>query len=216
MNKSKLGLLTVITVLLFSFTVAFVAAQYQTEKTTKVTFESDGMFTASETDVGISYEIQGTPGASGTVTADVYNGNPQPTANLPAGTSLVHFVVVTFNINADDFKSAKIVISYSDNDVQGISAPYTIYKYNPDSNSYIVLPSTLDTAAKTITVRVTSLSDPLFAIGGATASTAPSGLSAVSWGLIIVTVIVIVLLAGLLVSRKLSPTAKNSEYSFEA
>jgi len=220
MNKSKLGVLTIITVLLLSFTIVIVAAQqaYQTEKTTNVTVGSDGTFTASESDVGISYEIQGTAGATGTVTADVYSGNPQATANIPAGVSLSHFVVITFDMNANDFISAKIVISYSDSDVSGISAPYAIYKYNDAyTNSYVALPSTVDTAAKTITVTVNSLSDPLFAIGGATATS--GGIPTSTWVIIIVvSVIVIVLVAVFVVSRMRKPSGKSSdpEFSFKS
>jgi hypothetical protein len=193
MNKSKLGVLSLIFVLLLSYTVAIAAAQqYTTEKTTPITIGSDGTFVAGEPAVGISYEIQGTPGATGSVTASVYTSNPQPTATIPDGTSLVHFVVVTFDMNANEFTSAKIVIHYSDSDVSGISAPYTIYKYIADTNSYMALPSTVDTNAQTITVTVTSISDPLFAIGGATVES--EGISVTSWAIIAAAIIVIVVL----------------------
>ena len=192
MNKSKLGVLTLIFVLLLSYTVALAAAQYTTEKTTPITIGSDGTFVAGEPAVGISYEIQGTPGATGSVTASVYTSNPQPTATIPDGTSLAHFVVVTFDMNANEFTSAKIVIHYSDSDVAGISAPYTIYKYIADTNSYIALPSTVDTNAQTLTVTVRSITDPLFAIGGATVES--EGFSAASWAIIAAAIIVIVVL----------------------
>jgi hypothetical protein len=192
MNKSKLGVLSLIFVLLLSYTVALAAAQYTTEKTTPITIGSDGTFVAGEPAVGISYEIQGVPGATGSVTASVYTSNPQPTATIPGGTSLSHFVVVTFDMNAIEFSSAKIVIHYSDSDVAGISAPYTIYKYIADTNSYMALPSTVDTNAKTMTVTVTSITDPLFAIGGATVES--DGFSATSWAIIAVAIIVIVVL----------------------
>ena len=168
MNKSKLGVLTLIFVLLLSYTVAIAAAQYTTEKTTDITISSDGTFTADESDVGISYEIQGTPGATGSVTAAFYTDNPQTTATIPDGISLSHFVVVTFNMDANDFSSANIVISYSDSDVNGISEPYAVYKYIAETDSYVALPSTVDTDAKTITITVVSIADPLFAIGGTT------------------------------------------------
>lgn len=89
-----------------------------------MTISPDGTFTATESDVGASYLIQGTPGATGTVTATVYDGNPQPTATVPGGTSLTHFVAITFNMNANDFTQATITINYADSDVQNIQMPY--------------------------------------------------------------------------------------------
>jgi len=193
MNKSKLGVLTLIFVLLLSYTVAIAAAQYTTEKTTPITISSDGTFVAGEPAVGISYEIQGVPGATGSVTASIYTSNPQPTATIPEGTSLAHFVVVTFDMDANEFTSAKIVIHYSDSDVSGISTPYTIYKYIADTNSFMALPSTVDTNAQTMTVTVTSITDPLFAIGGNTEAKS-DGISATSWAIIAAAIIVIVVL----------------------
>jgi len=116
MNKSKLGVLTLIFTLLLSYSVAVAAAQYTTEKTTDIAISSSGTFVAVEPDVGISYQIQGTPGATGSVTAGIYSSNPQPTATIPDGVSLSHFVVITFDMNAADFGSATIVISYSDSE----------------------------------------------------------------------------------------------------
>jgi hypothetical protein len=191
-NKSKLGVLTLVLVLLLPYTVAIAAAQYTTEKTTDIAISSSGTFVAVEPDVGISYQIQGTPGATGSVTAGIYSSNPQPTATIPDGVSLVHFVVITFDMNADDFGSASIVISYSDSDVHGISTPYAVYKYDADTNSYSALPSTVDTTAKTITVSVISITDPLFAIGGNTSNSAE--FSTTSWIVLAVAIIVIVIL----------------------
>jgi hypothetical protein len=192
MNKSKLGVLTLIFALLLSYSVAVAAAQYTTEKTTDIAISSSGTFVAVEPDVGISYQIQGTPGATGSVTAGIYSSNPQPTATVPDGVSLTHFVVITFDMNSGDFGSATIVISYSDSDVHGISTPYSIYKYNAETDSYTALPSTVDTSAKTITVTVISIADPLFAIGGAATNT--EGFSATSWAILAVAIIVIVIL----------------------
>jgi hypothetical protein len=192
MNKAKLGVLTLIFALLLSYSVAVAAAQYTTEKTTDIGIPSSGSFVAVEPDIGVSYQIQGTPGATGSVTAGIYTSNPQPTATIPDGVSLVHFVVITFDMNANDFGSASIVISYSDSDVHGISAPYTIYKYNAVTDSYSAMPSTVDTNAKTITVTVISVDDPLFAIGGAKSEDA--GFSTTSWAILAVAIIVIVVL----------------------
>jgi hypothetical protein len=193
MNKSKLCVLTLIFVLLLPYAVAFAAAQYKTEKTTDIVVSSDGTFSATEPDVGISYVIHGTPGATGSVTASVYTSNPQPTAFIPDGISLTHFVIILFDMNATDFGNAIIVISYSDSDVSGISTPYSIYKYNADTNSYTALSSTVDTTAKTITVTVSNISDPLFAIGGTTAAKS-SEFSTTSWIVLAVAIIIIVVL----------------------
>jgi hypothetical protein len=213
MSKSKLGVIAIVTLLLLSLSVSLVAAQYTTQKTTAVTVSSDGTFTASEPDVGVSYAITGTPGASGTVTADVYSGNPQATASIPNGTSLTKFIVITFDMSAADFSQATINITYTDADVQNIQSPYAVYKYMSNTNSYVALPSTVDTAAKTITVTLTSIDDPLLAIGGATSTS--GGLQAVTWAIVIVAVIAIVLVAVLAFSRLRHP-ATNPEVDYQS
>jgi hypothetical protein len=195
--KSKLLVISVVAVLLLSLSLSLVAAQYVTEKTTNVTISSDGTFTASESNVGVSYEILGTPGATGTVTAQVYNGNPQSTAFVPSGVSLTVFLVVSFNMDAADFAQATITISYTAFDVQNLKAPYAIFKYMPNTNSFVELPSTVDTNANTIMVTLTSLNDPLLAIGGS-ANTSP-GTPAAEWAIIIVSAIIIVLLVVIIV-----------------
>jgi uncharacterized integral membrane protein len=176
-------------------------AVYTTEQTTAVTISSDGTFNAIVPDLGVSYSILGTPGATGTVTADVYAGNPQPTASVPAGTSLTHFVAITFNMNASDFLQATFSINYTASDVQNIQSTYALYKYMPDTNSYVALNSTVvDTNTKTITVTVNSITDPfVLAIGGTASKSA--GVSGGLWVVIIVTVIMVVLLAVFIVSR---------------
>jgi hypothetical protein len=139
--------------------------------------------------LGLTYAIEGNPGATGTVTTAVYNGNPQPSADVPAGVSLSHFVVVTFDMTASDFSQATVTISYSDSDVANLQAPYSVFKYIPDTNSYVSLPTTVDTAAKTMTVTLTSVADPLLAIGGSSNvdSTAPISM----WAWIAVTAAVV-------------------------
>jgi hypothetical protein len=199
MSKSKLVVMSIITVLLLSLFVSFVAAQYTTQKTTDVAISSDGTFSATVSDVGVSYLIQGTSGATGTVTATVYTGNPQPTAAVPAGTSLSRFVVITFDMNANEFTQATITINYSDSDVQNIQPPFTIFKYVPGTDSFVALPSTVDSIAQTLTITVTSLDDPLFAIGGA--ATATAGFPDAVWGILVVCVVAIVVFAGFVVSR---------------
>ena len=201
--------MVILTVLLLSLSVSLVAAQYTTQKTTDVTISSDGTFSASDSDVGVSYLILGTSGATGTVTATVYNGNPQPTATVPDGISLAHFVVITFDMNADEFTQATITMSYPDSDVQNIQSPYTIFKYVLSSDSYVELPSSFDSVAKTITITVNSLDDPLFAIGGV--ATATAGIPASTWIILAVSIIAIVLLAGFIVSRQRRPD-ESSQY----
>jgi hypothetical protein len=209
-SKSKLVVLIFVSVLLFSLSVGLVAAQYATQKTTEIAIGSDGTFVASEADVGVTYEIQGAPGATGTVTATVYTGNPQTTAAIPNGISLTHFVVITFDMASSDFTQATIIVSYSDSMVQNIHSPFAIYKYDVSTDSYVELPSTVDTAAKTVTVTLTSVDDPLLAIGGVTAPGESLPLSA--WAVIIVSVIAIVILVVLIFVRMRS-NAENSGYS---
>jgi hypothetical protein len=97
-------------------------------------------------------------------------------------------------MNAADFSQATITISYSSSDVQNIQSPYLIYKYTPDTNSYVKLDSTVDTASKTITITLTSIDDPLLAIGGASNMHSEPEISASSWAILVGSVIAIVLL----------------------
>ena len=170
------------------------AAQYTNEVTTPVTIGSDGTFTGSAQDIGVSYEILGTAGATGSVTAQVYNGNPQSTASIPEGISLTHFIVITFNMNSGDFLQATINISFTDQDVASLKAPYTIYKYDAGTNRYVAV-STFDTTTKTATVTVTSIDDPLFAIGGATAPAKTGGYSTETWALLAASTVIVIVLA---------------------
>ena len=137
----------------------------------------DGKFSGGAASVGVGYEIEGLAGAIGSVTAAVYNANPQSSASIPNGVSLTRFVVITFNMNAADFISATIRITYTDADVSGIQTPYTIYKYVPSINSFIELTPIVDTVNKMMTITVNSIDDPLFAIGGASLSGGSDGVS---------------------------------------
>ena len=177
---------------MLSLTVSLVEAQYTTQKTTPVTVSGDGTFIATESDIGVSYLIEGTPGATGSVTAAIYSANPQPNAVIPDGVSLTHFVVVTFDMDPDQFTSASIVISYTDADVANLQAPYAIYKHVPNTDSFVELASTVNTEAKTITITVTSIDDPLFAVGAATVS---EGFPASSWAILIGLIVAIVVIA---------------------
>ena len=152
MNRSKLGVIAVVTLLLLSFSLQVVlvrqSSQYTTSKTTDVTIGSTGTFNASEPAAGISYQIVGTPDATGTVTSTVYTGNPQPTADVPSGISLTSFVIVTIYMNVNDFSSATITLNYTNAMVQNIKPPYSVYKYDTKDNSYVELPSTVKTLAQ--------------------------------------------------------------------
>ena len=215
MGKSKLGVIVLVAILLTSLSVAMVAAQYSTQKTTDITIGSDGTFTAQESTVDITYTVTGTVGATGSVTASLYDGNPQSSATIPTGVSLSHFVVITFNMSAHDFISAQLVLTYSDVDVQNINAPFYIYKWDVNSNSYVELPSTVDTSAKTITFTLSSLNDPLLAIGGATRATSNpgggsgGGISGLTWAIIISAIIIIVLVAVFTISVLRKPSEQS-------
>ena len=60
-----------------------------------------------------------------------------------------------------DFNSAQIHITYTDEEVANLQAPFAVYKYVASSDSYVLMPSTVDTAAKMVTVTVASIDDPL-------------------------------------------------------
>ena len=167
-----------------------------------MTIGSDGMFNSTESgiDVGVSYVIQGVPGAVGSVTAAVYSGNPQAVASVPEGVSLSHFVVITFDMNAGEFSEAQIIISYNDVDANKLQEPYTIYKYLPGNDSFVELPTTVDAGAHTLSVMLSSVDDPLLAVGGIE-SVPTSTASSTTWIIVAVAVVIIVLLAVFLVLR---------------
>jgi len=200
LSKSKFGAFALVAVLFLLLSVSLAAAQYTTEQTTDVTIGSNGTFTATLPDVGVSYQITGVAGTTGTVTADGYSGNPQPTASVPTGVSLTDFVAVTFNIPSSDFSQAIVTLNYTASEVQNIKSPYAVYKYVSSSNSYVALPSTVDAGAKTITVTLSSISDPVLAVGGAKISSG-SGLSTAEWIVIVVSIIVILLVVVFVVGR---------------
>ncbi len=161
--------------LLVMLSVSFASAQnpYTNTETTPVTVPSGGVANIDQTaSTGVSFEITAAAGATGSVTSAVYGGNPQATATVPEGITLTNFVAVTFNMDAASFTQAKIVFHYTDADVAGIPTQLAIYKYIPETNSFLLLPSNVDTSAKTLTATVNSPTDPLFAIGNAVAGSA--------------------------------------------
>jgi cytoskeletal protein RodZ len=98
-----------------------------------------------------------------------------------------------------------VTISYTSSDVQNLQSPFAVFKYVAASNSYVKLLSTVDPNAKTITIALDSITDPVLAIGGAKA--AGAGISGALWAVLIVIVIVVVLVAVFIVSRR-RPWAK--------
>jgi hypothetical protein len=212
-KKSGLILtVTVIVVILFSVSLSVVCAQYQTSRTSDVQIPASGVSHVSQslTVGGVSIDIAGTPGAIGSVSTAVYNGNPQPGASVPADVKLAHFVVVTFNFATSDFSAATIQISFTDSDVEGMSTPYALYKYDPQSNSYTKLNAVFDTIAKTATVTVTSTTDPLFAIGGKS-TTQEEGLPFAFVVGVVALVLVIVAVVAVLLLRSRKPSYQMLE-----
>ena len=206
--------IVVFMLLVVSFSNVFVAAQveYENQVTTNVTIPFSGVFSADASVVNISYEITGVPGATGTVTAVVYNGNPYPTGTIPDGISLTHFVAITFDMNANEFTQAKITISYADADVENLGLPYAVFKYYPSTNSYGSLSSIVDTTAKTITVTLNSVNDPVFAIGGV--STAPGEFTVLDWGMLAGAIFAIALLVVFLVNFMRKSGDSKSSFKF--
>jgi hypothetical protein len=165
-----------------------------------VVIGSNGTVNATQSAIGISYQIIGTPGATGTVTATVYTDNPQPTATVPSGNSLTSFIAISFNMNADDFAQATLTLTYNESQVSNIKQPYEVFKYNSESNSYVEWPAIIDTSARTITVTLNSIGDPLIAIGGVAASS--TGVPTSTW-IIIIVVIIIVILVNVVIIRRM-------------
>jgi len=199
-GKSKPGGLVLVLFLFLLLSVSLVAAQYTTTKTTNFTIGSDRSFSGTQSSVGVSYLIAGAAGANGSVTAELYSGNPYPTASVPSGVSLVGFVEINFDIAASAFTKAAVTLNYTASEVQNIKSPYMVYKYVPSSNSYVALSSAVDANAKTITVTLNSLSDPLLAIGGAKSSSS-SGISTAEWTVIVISVLIVLVLAVFVVTR---------------
>jgi hypothetical protein len=208
-KNSLVGLVTVLALVILTVSLSSAFAQYVTPVTTEVTISDNGVSHVDQTSTvgGVSIDIAGTPGTTGSVSTATYTTNPNPDAIVPADTTLTHFVVVTFNFAASDFQGASITISYTDADVAGMSAPFVLYKYIPESNTYVKLDAVVDTASKTITTTVSSTTDPLFAIGGKTV-TNDGGFSIPALGIvsIVVILVVVVFLVVALVLKRRKPS----------
>ena len=190
MNNSKLTVLSIVALLILSLSVGLASAQYTPQKTTQITLDASGFYTVSEADLGITYVINGIPDASGSITATVYSGNPQATASIPQGVGLSKFTAITFDLDANDFTAATVTLSYTDSDLENLQAPYSVYKYLPNSDSFVEMPTIIDTEAKTMTVTLTGIDDPLFAIGGATIVDETPG--TITWILVAIVAIIVV------------------------
>jgi hypothetical protein len=192
-------------ILLISTSALAVAQNpYPGGEVTQIEIDNSGSFIATASNAGVTYEINGTPGSTGTVTTTLYNGNPQATAEIPDGVALTKFVVVTFDFNSEDFMQATLTFSYSDADVAGLQGPFAVYKYIPETNSFVQLEGELDTTAKTITITLNSTVDPLFAIGGSNTSSVTEDVQTTLWIVVAIAVIVIVLVMFIFIKRRYS------------
>lgn len=191
--KKRILLLAILGLFLFYSFSSVVSAQspYQTQ-TIPITINSSGQFSGDAQNVGVSFYVRGTAGATGSVTTQIYNSNPQPTASIPDGISLAHFTAITFNINPNEFTEAIVYITYSDADVANLHAPYNVYEYTSDG--YVMLTSSVNTATKVITVILDSPDDALFAIGGTNIEDNGDGFSATAWAALAAAIVIIVVL----------------------
>ena len=197
-KKTILAFTLILAAFLIS-TATVVDAQYQTAVTTTIDIDDSGLCTATEPDLGVTYNIYGTPGATGTVTSSIHTGNPYATAQTPDDVTLTKFITVAFDFPSEDFTQAILTFSFSDENLAGLQEPYAIYKYDEVSDSYIELDSIVDMNAKTITVILNSTTDPTFAIGGQTVTNAANDYT--MWIVIAVAVIIIIIVAVIVVRK---------------
>ena len=209
------SVLTLVLLTLSMFAAVANAQQYESQQTTNFTINSAGVAHIDQSFTGgrISVDIAGDPDVSGSIFTATYSGNPQPNAVVPTNTKLTSFIVITFNMPAANFHGANIVFYYNaSSDISQITTPYTLYKYNPDTNTYTALNGIVDSNAQTITASITSPTDPLFAIGGAaaaaTATPAP-GTPAWVWlavVLVVIVIVAVVVLSAIMMRRRKKPT----------
>jgi hypothetical protein len=127
-NYAVIGIVTLFVIVFLSISPFVVLAQYQTQQTSEVKIASSGKASINQnSNLGrISIDIEGKPGATGSVSTATYTGNPQPYASIPNNIILRHFMVVTFNMAPGDFNKATLKISYTDSDVAGMGQPYVL------------------------------------------------------------------------------------------
>ena len=191
MQKSKLVCISIVTLLLVSLSIGLVSSQYSTEKTAQIQLDSHGFEQVTVEELDVTYVVDGVPGATGSIITSVYSGNPQTSASYSNEIGLSKFTVITFDMDPTEFTSATVTFNYSDSDVENLQPPYSIYKYLPESDSYVEMPTTADLDAKTLTVTLTSVDDPLFAIGGTKIVENTDG--STMWILIIAIAIVVII-----------------------
>ncbi len=191
MQKSKLVCISIVTLLLVSLSIGLVSSQYSTEKTTQIQLDSHGFEQVTVEELDVTYVVDGVPGATGSIITSVYSGNPQTSASYSNEIGLSKFTVITFDMDPTEFTSATVTFNYSDSDVENLQPPYSIYKYLPESDSYVEMPTTADLDAKTLTITLTSVDDPLFAIGGTKIVESTDG--STMWILIIAIAIVVII-----------------------
>ena len=201
MSKSKIGVLSIIILLLVSLSVGLSRVQaYNGPETINLDFGTSEQVTVPAPISGVTFVVNGTLGATGSITIQNYTDNPYPAADIPTGISLGRFVQITFDISSDNFTQAQVTIAYTDNDVAGFNQPYSVYKYLETSNSYVEFPSNFDMNTNTVTVTFTDVNDPILAIGGSTGET-PGPDSTVTWIIVAVSVVIVVVLAVFIVFR---------------
>lgn len=208
-KSASVVLATVFVLALFCVSFSVVFGQYETQRTSYVTIASNGVSHVSKTLTvgGISLDIAGTPGATGAVTTATYNGNPEAGAQIPANTKLTNFVVVTFDFEPSEFQGAAITISYTDAQVAGMVKPFDLYKYNPQTDSYVKLNAVFDASAKTLTTTVLDITDPLFAIGGTPGNEESDSPVSITFIIgVVVLVAVSVFVVAVLLLRRRKPT----------
>ena len=199
MSKSKIGVLSIIILLLVSSAIGLASAAYETE-TVDVDLGSSGHAVVVAPISGVTFVVDGTPGAIGSITLENMTDNPHPLADIPSGIALGRFVQITFDMIPSEFTKAQVVINYTDSDVADFNQPFSVYKYLDASSSYVELPTTTDTSAKTVTVTLNSVTDPILAIGGSTGE-APGPDSTVTWIIVAVSVVIVVVLAVFIIFR---------------
>jgi hypothetical protein len=201
-KKTILAFTLIFAALLISTaTVVDAQSPYPTEATTTINVDASGLFTTTVPDLGVTYNIYGTPGATGTVTTSLHNGNPYATAQTPDNVTLTKFITVAFDFPSKDFAQATLTFSFSDTDIAGLQEPYAIYKYDEASGTYIELDSIVDMNAKTMTVILSSTTDPTFAIGGQSITVTNTGNDYTMWIVIAAAVIIIIVVAVFVVRK---------------
>jgi hypothetical protein len=199
-KKTVLAFTLIFAALLIS-TATVVDAQIYNNYKNDINIDDSGLCTATIPDLAVTYNIYGTPGATGTVTTSVHNGNPYATAQTPNNVTLTKFITVAFDFPSKDFAQATLTLSFSDADIAGLHEPYAIYKYDEVSNSFIELDSIVDINAKTITVILNSTTDPTFAIGGQTDTVTNSTNDYTMW-IVIAAAVIIIILVAVVVARR--------------